>query len=75
MLTRRIAFIATTDPYNPVLTPSPPAYDVHVYQTPSTPLSLPQLESKSDDLTGWFAENAFYYDDFAVSFMSDSYLA
>jgi alpha-N-arabinofuranosidase len=28
-------FIATTNPGNPVLTPAPTEYDVHVYQTPS----------------------------------------
>nr|VWO95994.1 Tetrahydroxynaphthalene reductase (EC (T4HN reductase) (THNR) [Ganoderma boninense] len=31
----QIRFLATTDVGNPVLSPAPPAYDVHVYQTPS----------------------------------------
>ncbi|EPS96452.1 hypothetical protein FOMPIDRAFT_47951 [Fomitopsis schrenkii] len=30
-----LTFIATTDPFNPVIYPIPPHYDVHVYQTPN----------------------------------------
>ncbi|KAJ2930987.1 hypothetical protein H1R20_g6135, partial [Candolleomyces eurysporus] len=31
----QLRFIATTNPGNPVLTPAPTEYDVHVYQTPT----------------------------------------
>ncbi|EAU81465.2 alpha-L-arabinofuranosidase A [Coprinopsis cinerea okayama7 len=31
----QLSFIATTRPYDPVLTPRPTHYDVHVYQTPT----------------------------------------
>ncbi|OBZ77389.1 putative alpha-L-arabinofuranosidase A [Grifola frondosa] len=31
----QLQFIATTDTFNPLLTPNPLQYDVHVYQTPS----------------------------------------
>lgn len=30
-----IHFIATSDPFSPILTPNPSEYDVHVYQTPT----------------------------------------
>ncbi|KAI0795426.1 glycoside hydrolase [Abortiporus biennis] len=43
----QLRFIATTDTFNPILSPNPLQYDVHVYQTPT-----------------WFAQNAFFYDDF-----------
>ncbi|TCD68736.1 hypothetical protein EIP91_009882 [Steccherinum ochraceum] len=43
----QLQFIATTDTFDPILSPNPTQYDVHVYQTP-----------------GWFAQNAFMYDDF-----------
>ncbi|KAI0937589.1 hypothetical protein AcV5_000388 [Taiwanofungus camphoratus] len=29
-----LRFIATTYPFNPIISPAPPQYDVHVYQTP-----------------------------------------
>ena len=32
----RKAFISTTDAFYPVISPNPQAYDLHVYQTPST---------------------------------------
>jgi hypothetical protein len=35
-----VAYIATSYAFNPVLTPTPQAYDVHVYQTPSTLLHV-----------------------------------
>ncbi|KAG6893302.1 hypothetical protein C0992_010552, partial [Termitomyces sp. T32_za158] len=32
-----IHFIATTNTFNPILSPNPTEYDIHVYQTPCTP--------------------------------------
>lgn len=60
-----IDYIATTFPFNPIISPTPLEYDVHVYQSPSK-TSVLLSSSITHTYSGWFVENSFYYDGFEV---------
>ncbi|THH09564.1 hypothetical protein EW145_g1917 [Phellinidium pouzarii] len=61
-----LQFLATTDTFDPILTPTPQLYDIHVYQTPSafTKRDYNHASDASRESTAWFAENSFIYDGF-----------
>lgn len=67
-----LGFLATPDVSSPVLTPTPPSYDVHTYQIPCK-YCLSDRVSRTYRLelrVAWFAENTDYFDDFEVNMIS-----